>query len=262
MHRDYSRRDWTPPIAMDRQLIKDMMTVLPKLGKDEVFILIGGARKKYSELLSTSHEVVIRKIVRENNPERFVNVVEKMYAYLLASRDMKTNKKFPPESLVIYINPIPRSMIVAHQNFITRMSKYHYQLIQGHDIDKQNSKQLKKMDVHMYSEIQNSPAKRSLSNCDIDTQDRRVFDDIVGYLKGYIKFMTKTRGGWHIVYRSEGNAIVYKKRLKEVYAETEWRKDTLTPVWGTIQGGVLVQPVTIVPYDAESPDSVEKVYNY
>ena len=231
---------------MDRKLTEQMMHFLPELGRDEVFLLVGGARKKYAPEISKSHEVVIRKIIRENDPIKFADTVEKMHNFVINSRDSGTGEKFPEHAVALYINPIPRSMIKAYDQFQKKISSHYYQLVNGHDKDLQNSKQIKRMDVHLYSAIQNQPSKIIFNNCDIDVLDRKVFDDLIYRLNKYIQFATVTRGGWHIVYRPPGNKEVYEQKLKEKYPKiVEWRKDTLTPIWGTLQGGHLVQPVEV-----------------
>ena len=246
-------------MQLDLGLIKDFYTRLEPLTKDEVWIILGAARKKYAKDnpdITTSHEVVTRQMVRYNDEHVFIQAIRKTAALLSVSTDKNTKKDFPPESHAIYIAINPRSTVLAKSLTDDKMNRYFYTLLQNSSeqgrIDAY--KQIKRFNVHYYSALQKAASKKTWRIVDVDIKNPVIIAPLMNDLidsieRENIKFITKTHGGYHIIYDRRANERLIGMnalwQIKTNYGldklEIEVFKDRLTPIWGTRQGGYLVR---------------------
>ena len=240
----------------DKQLIFDFWGKLDQLQRDEIYMILGGARKKYGKDnsdISTSHEIVTRQMVRQHDYFKFFyQVVRKTDALLNVSIDKNTEKDFPKESHVIYLSINPRSTIKAKGLSDEIMNRHYYTLLSNESeqgrIDAY--KQIKRFKVHYYSALQKAPSNTKWRIMDIDVKNKDLLQDCIYAIKREnIKFITETHGGYHIIYDRRANEYLYGDKLKQIQkghgmkkSEIELHADRLTPIWGTEQGGFMVRP--------------------
>lgn len=232
---------------------------LDPLQNDEVYMILGGARKKYAKdnpAISTSHEIISRQLVKENEFPLFLSAVRKTQALLNVSTDKNTGEIFPPESHVIYIGINPRSTVDAMIMTMNQFNIYYATLLKNSsDQGRQDAyKQLKRFNVHYFSSLQKSASNKKWRIIDIDVKDRMLLSDIVEMIgDGAIKFITETHGGYHIIYDRKANEyVIGQHRLMKIQEKWNLRtnqletfKDRLTPIWGTEQGGFEVKEALI-----------------
>ena len=247
---------------MNTELIKQFHEKLVDLEEDEVYLLTGGARKKYANGnpdISTSHEVVTRKLVRHNDFDKFLSIIEKSRAMVALSIDKNTKKNLPQETHVLWMNPNPRSTLKGYNHFKKKVDDHIYELTKCKGDREQHYRQLKKIDVIYHSSIQVSASRKLYSVCDIDVKNITILKVIAEHLLPYIAWITETRGGYHIVYHVEGNGIVYSEGIKQLFGEkVEWLKDQMTYIWGVPQGDFIPKPVYLFELDLESNDVDEQ----
>ena len=236
--------------------LEDFYLELEQLKKDEIYMILGGARKKYAKDnpdISTSHEIITRQMVRENDYKFFYQAVRKTDALLNVAIDKNTEKDFPKESHVIYISINPRSTIKAKGLSDEIMNRHYYTLLSNESeqgrIDAY--KQIKRFKVHYYSALQKAPSNTKWRIMDIDVKYKDIIVDSINIIKREnIKFITETHGGYHIIYDRKANEYLMRNdglrflRLTHnlLKNQLELFKDRLTPVWGTEQGGFMVRP--------------------
>lgn len=231
---------------IDEEMIRDFFDKLPMLESGEVFLMLGAARKKYAKDcpdITASHEVVTRELVRENDYSKFISKAQKTRAKVLQSRDKNSGEKFPVKSAVTWINPNPRDTVRAYGQFTTKMDKYLVELVRSPSEEHSDNvgHQFGRMATHLYSEVQKSPSRKPFSIADIDTKDKQIAIDLATQLEPYTSWVTETPGGYHVVYESEGNRIVYGEGLRNEYDDVEWQKDRLTHIWGVKNGGFKIR---------------------
>ena len=249
-------------MIVDDNLVKQFFHRLDNLQKDEVYMILGGARKKYAKDnpdISTSHEIITRQMVRQYDVNLFFQAVRKTDALLNVSIDKNTGKDFPKESHVIYIGINSRSTIKAKGISDDLMNRHYYTLLlneseQGR-IDAY--KQIKRFKVHYYSALQKAPSNNTKWRIiDIDVKNDELLHELIVCIQevgnSVIKFVTETHGGYHIIYDRRANALLagtkFLNTIRKKYSleknQLEIIKDRLTPIWGTEQGGFMVRPYT------------------
>ena len=238
---------------MNEDLIRQFYdeNVVPLI-EGEVYLMVGGARKKYAMSntdLSRSYEVVSRKLIRDNDKRKFITNIKKIKGDLSLSRDSKTDKFFPEESFTIWFNPNPRSSLKAYVAFQKKMNHHLVQLTNMNSKGREDHyRQFNKQSIHLHSEFQKNASRKFYSIVDIDTKDEKILIRYVKLLYSHIAWVSETRGGYHIVYRVEGNKLFFRSnppffQIDKDEGKVEIQHDRLTYVWGVIQGGFMVKPV-------------------
>lgn len=229
-------------------LLRDFHDRLVPLVEDEVRLVIGGARKKYEPLLPRSYEAIVKKVIRNDDVERFVDKIISVVAQLMVITDDEL-QYIPFHSTVVYMVLNPRSMVKAFNSFskvatetvISQMRT----LMNGKELD---IRALKKFDRMFLSELHKSNGRNIYGLVDIDFDtggSEKIANDIADAIgEENIAWMTRTRNGIHIVYFTRANKTVYKDLIPVYHknAGVEFKKNAMTPVWGTFQGGRLVKP--------------------
>lgn len=242
---------------MDRDLIHDFFTKLDKLENDEVFIILGGARKKYARTeddISASHEIVTRQIVKENDFHLFNQAIRKTKAVLQVATDKNTRKDFPDHVHVIYISINPRSSFKAKMRTDMKFVDYYRDLIYSEKEETREMAfmQIKRFNVHYFSELQKASSRKKRGIIDLDSKNINILRDLIQAVTlEYLYFVTETRGGFHLIYNRKANEYLLGRekkleRIREKFGlypnDLDIFKDRLTPIWGTEQGGFLVKP--------------------
>lgn len=249
---------------MEYNLIKDesetrkfIETVLQPLHNDEVYIVVLTARKKYCPTISSSLEVVTRDILRSNDINKIMRKFKKMGVVDGLYVD-KNNDIIPVEALSLYILPEPRSMLKAYASFTESINKWNYEnLVKSNTVENINLELYRRLDMKLFSAIHKSRSRSCYFIIDVDKKVESLLENILNLLKDEIennslkppmtvddlvRWITITRGGFHIILdRNEITGKFIHRLMNMKIPFVEFRKETMTPVPGTLQGGFLAK---------------------
>ena len=207
--------------------------VLPPLEHDEVYIVVLTARKKYCPTISSSMEVVARDIIKTNDTDKIIRKLKKLSIVEGLYTD-KNGEIIPNDAFVLYILLDPRSMLKAYKEFNKDINEWIY----SHLVGEKNLQFYRDIDIKLFSAIHRSPSKKNYFIIDIDKKDETLLNIIVEKLNS-IKWVTETRGGYHILVDRCDGEMVYKISQMKL-SDVEIKKEIMTPIPGTLQGGFLV----------------------
>lgn len=218
--------------------VKDFINrVLVPLEDDEVFILLLNTRKKYCPTeLSRSEEVLGREIIRDNNIDKVCRKIKKISCIDGVYVDRNTLKDVPPTCMALYILLDPRSALKGYGEFIENINKWIYESFKGGSESK-NLELYRRIDVKLFSAIHSNRSRSLYKVIDIDKKDETILDKVTDLLKGHIRWVSETHGGYHVIVDKEYDTgvIIYTQISKMEYVEI--LKEPMTPIPGTLQGG-------------------------
>lgn len=219
--------------------VKDFVErVLTRLENDEVYILLLNARKKYCPIeLSRSEEVMGRELIRDNNPNKILRKIKKISCVDGIYVDRNTLKDVSLDCMALYVLLDPRSTLKGYGEFIEDINKWIYESFKG---ESKNLELYRRLDVKLFSAIHKNRSRGLYFIVDIDKKDEAILDRVVNLLKGHIRWISETHGGFHVIIDrdDEAGTIIYKNIVGMEYVEI--LKDPMTPVPGTLQGGFKV----------------------
>jgi len=229
-------------------ILNDFVQLLPDLKNDEVMFVSLSARKKYltseqAKVINLNHaEMFNRMVIRSK--DKISKIVHRLSS---TGYYTKTGYEYPDNSLVVYFNVNPSSMIKAYEKFSAQVTSLLTDLAftEGPTPD-HTLQSIKKMDVLFMNHLQKSRTSKNFIDIDIDTKDPKVLKTMLNGLKenGAEYIVVHTHGGHHV--------LVYRNTLKFNYNELVKVCDAMTseevivnsnemiPLPGTYQGGRLV----------------------
>ena len=228
-------------LIYDENEIRRFITgVIKPLEDDEVYILLLAARKKYSADVSASQEVVHRDIIRDSDPNRMLRKIRRITNVQGIYTNKNTNQEMDPEAFVLYVLADPRSMIKGYTEFVSAIEKWQYDSLKG---ENKNLEYYRKLDVKLFGAIHRSRSRSHYFIVDIDKKDEAILEKVTDLLKGHIRWVSETHGGYHLIVDKNKNSgiIVYEKIRGMEYVEI--LKDSMTPLPGTLQGGFGVKGI-------------------
>ncbi len=230
--------------------------VLLPLKNDEVYIAVLTARKKYRKTISSSLEVVNRDIIRSNDINKILRKFRKM-AIVEGIYTDKNEDIIPVNAFALYVLPEPRSTLKGYKEFTKNINEWMYSDLVG--ITK-NLEYYRNLDTKLFSAIHSNKSHSNYFIFDIDSKDQELLSNfheslLNNNVKGEcIKHISETHGGFHVILernKSTGTFVQLFKtgkiKLSEPYdiaftnTYLEMRKETMTPICGTLQGGFLVK---------------------
>lgn len=221
--------------------------VLQPLNNDEVYIVILTARKKYCPTISSSMEVVSRDIIRNNDINKIMRKLKKMSIVEGLYTD-KNEDIIPNEAFALYILPEPRSMLKAYKEFSININEWMCVDLLS---ENKNLELYRKLDLKLFSAIHKSKSKAKYFIIDIDKKDETLLKNILYFIHSkefdsdnlqHIQWLSETRGGYHIILnRNNETGKIIHEIMKRKFEFVEFRKETMTPVPGTSQGGFVVK---------------------
>ena len=227
-------------LVYDRKLLEEWYdAVVPELQDDEVLIAILCARRKYSDKISRSEEMLDKCILKgskEANIRRlikFLRVEEGDYV------DFKTGEPIPLEAMVAYLDLYPKSCLKAVSTWNKTVLQWMSNAIVNPDFELRT---FRKIDTKLFSSIAKSNSRKPARIVDIDDQN---LDKYYGLPKP--DWITKTRGGYHLIYLTptkekerEVSKELYEKSKDLGLVEIQWHQ-CQTVIVGTLQGGVEIK---------------------
>ena len=161
------------------------------------------------------------------------------------------------EAFSLYVLPEPRSCIRAYKEFTKNINEWMYSDLVG---TVKNLENYRKMDTKLFSAIHRNKSRSNYFIFDIDVKDEQMLSDFHSKLleneinEESIRYTSETHGGYHVILdRNEATGtFVHKFKSGKIkmfeplgisFTNTyiELRKETMTPVCGTLQGGFLVK---------------------
>ncbi len=211
-------------IIRDKKLLLDFIEWLPELKEDEKYYCALFSRKKYS---------VNSKWKGDNAQiKRFLSDKERMYDKISQLETKKGNYRISGEevdenSLALYINPNPRSLLKATYNSIIDLTK----------LLRDNTKTFNPH-AEVMSCIQRSVGSKIFLDFDIDYKpfDPKKLDPFIN--RDCIEIL-ETRGGYHILVRVNDIKQEFKSKFYKGIKSlnVDQTGDQLIPIPGCTQGG-------------------------
>ena len=227
-------------LLVDEGTLRDFcVSCLPKLEDDEVLVAMLAARKKYGGV-SRSQEMLDKLILRSSDVDYVVRKMRKFCYVGGCYVDSKTGDILSHRSMVVYIDLIPRHVIDAVKIFNKEVYDWLFEVIRG-SVDR---KIFRRIDSKMFSAIARSLPRRWCCVIDVDSEDENILNKVIECVGDYVFWVSKTRSGYHVLvsYNKDVGRIIYSELSKCDCIEV-FRKQAMTPVPGTLQGGVLVKKV-------------------
>lgn len=243
--------------------LKELMNfydkILPPLGINEVYFISLSARNKYltdeekKELGLGRTEMFARKIVREQNLEKFIKKIRE-YEKNAAAYLTKYGYPIPSKCITIYLNINPSNVLKAYNEFSKTMAEYYMELgmraSSKKNID-EVSKRINKIDVLLMNCIQKNQGIKHYIDIDFDIPKESFYlvKAFVNMLKekGVEYFVIDTKSGYHVLLKR--NTITYNfnediekiihKGFQDGLQDFEIinNKNLMIPLPGTLQGG-------------------------
>lgn len=229
-------------LVVNEQAIRDFLfEVLPVLEKDEVFIYMAFSRKKYNPI-SNDEWLFHRDIFKNNAIEEMIQKLKRHGKIDGYFKDLRSGTPIPLDAFVYYIDLSPKSTIKAWNLFSKEMNDRIYQIIK----DPEQMIYMRKIKNKLMSAIHKSNSRKPYVLLDIDEKDEQLLYDILYELDIKPKWISVTRGGYHGIF--EKTPEIGKKLYKNDFLRSlinsktvEIKHDVMTPIPGTLQGGVVVK---------------------
>jgi hypothetical protein len=224
--------------------VKFIEKMVPKLERDEVLVALLAARKKYSPVLSKSHEVVARELIRDCTLE---HVLQKIRKISVVGHYLDAGKIIPTDAFALYIDLNPKSVIRAVAPFFKEVNALLYQAMVTGTPDYNT---IKRIDMKLFSCIHTSNSARPpYWDLDIDEKDYALLEKTVAYVgEENVSWIIESHGGFHIIVpRTQTTGIrIFKCGLPApLKTKVSVEKEVTVPVPGTLQGGFMVREVRL-----------------
>lgn len=207
-------------IIHNKEELLKYIDTLPELKEGEVYYCTLMSRSKYQKEKVSSNNIQLNQFT--STKEKLYNKIKKLEIPI--GRYLYNNSiELPNESLALYINPNPRSLIKATKNSIVKLTKLILEEYNGYDPQR-----------ILMTEIQKACSRKVYHIIDIDDTE---YDVNTFPLSKECYTVTKTRsGGYHIVVDIAKATELEKYWYNKVTAITtiDQRGDILTPVPGCI----------------------------
>lgn len=210
-------------------------TLHPELNDNEVLLFLLDARKKYFPEITSKDRMIQRKVLKKKEyTDRLLYEI-----CSVEDRYMYEGGFIPKEAFVLYMVLNPCDIIKAYFKLQEDMNQLLYQVMKR---DENALYNFKKVHVHWFSALHRSRAKLKYWLIDIDEKDEELLKYVLQF--GFeVKWISETRGGYHIIIpvNDENGKILFRDKVLSKLEKVELKKNAMTPVVGTMQGGVLVR---------------------
>ena len=165
--------DAIPMVWSEKHVKEFAEKVLVPLERDEVYLLLLCARKKYCQELSRSEEVLKREIVRYSDPDYFYRKLLKIAPQPDSYIDINTRKPIPRDAMAIYVVINPKSCIKAYTKFMKEVEDWLYELGVS---DNEDWERFRRLDTKLFSAMHKSTSRHLYWIVDIDKHDHRLLE--------------------------------------------------------------------------------------
>lgn len=232
-------------VGDEKELKEFYDTLVQPLQEDQVYVIIGVARKKYSDTLSRSEETLMKEIIVDDGFYNFLRTLKKFEVDETCYLDRNTKNKIPSKAMAWYIDLCPKSSVNALSSFF----KEHIDDVVQCRTDPNRLISMRRMKSHFFSHTSKSNAIRVPYKI-IDIDDKVALPLVLEDLDKEhipIKWISETRGGYHILIEVGGHLERFYRHVWPISWEVdgqekiEMLKSSQTPIVGTYQGGKLVK---------------------
>ncbi len=235
-------------IENETETINFINKVIKPLENDEVYLTLLCARKKYCASITSSEEVLNREIIRSNDINKILrkfkksSIVEGIYTN-------KNDNEIPKDAMALYILLDPRSTLKAYTEFNKIINEWMSEdLRNSNTILERDLSLYRRIDLKLFSAIHKSRSRPLYFIVDIDKKDEELLNFAISFesIKPYIKWISETHGGYHIILERNDITGKYIYSLQSNHLPyIEILKEPMTPIPGTLQGGFLVKEIKI-----------------
>jgi hypothetical protein len=229
----------------EEELKKFHSVILPQLGQDEVFYLMLGARNKYLNeeekgIYNMNGSDMIRRVtVRSNDFEEFKDKVLDFCVPQGRYKD-KNGLPLPLHSFTLYVTPNPRDSRRASVGIVQKITE-----------GLLNANTPLRLENMVLSEIHKYSTNKVWIDLDVDPKEGDILSDVLNKIETILgetdSVTVKTRSGAHVLVKKETihHSIkhTFYKEIKDLsdsmYGEVEFKGDTMLPVPGCAQGGMM-----------------------
>jgi hypothetical protein len=211
---------------------------------DQVYVAMLIARRKYGGGISRAEETLNTCILKDNTHEGMIRKIRRFEVPIECYVDREKGTPIPQENYATYIHLRTKSMANALVDFNVDVMKEMLEITK----DKNRISRLRGVDRWMFSKICKSSVGPKFTIVDVD--EKLLYPKVISLLKYYkipIRWITETRGGYHIIIPSGNHLETFHKIIKPVitkeFVKVEILNEPITPICGTYQGGFLTQPV-------------------
>jgi len=225
-------------LLVDEKLTKKFfIEVIPELKETECLLLMLSARKKYCTELARSEEILRREVIREKKWEVFLRKVKRL-SYTEGLYVDKNGNPIPEHAFSIYVVLNPKDAVRAWFTLQKEISDLTYQYVKG---DRDALRQLKRIDIRWFSALHRTNSRKLYWIVDIDKKDKKLLRYVLDIVEP--AWISETRGGYHLILpANKENAVIFtEKEFRR--PEIEVKKEPMTPLVGTLQGGHLVKNI-------------------
>lgn len=225
-------------IIKDMALLEDFLKFLPDLQLHEQFYVCLFSRSKYCKNIPgithiSSDKQQVKRFTATK--ETLINKIKQLECPI--GSYMQKDNIIPQESLALYINPNPRSLIKAAKNSLIRFA---------HLITEQYSSNQYNPHQEVMSEIQKAKSRMVYFDMDVDDMPLESLPSIKELLKSFINpdalHFLKTRGGFHILVELSKIDDKYKKiwyKGMVCLLKIDIKGDNMIPIPGCTQGNFI-----------------------
>jgi len=223
---------------------KRMLTI-PK--DDQVYVAMLIARRKYGGGVTRGEETLSTCILKDSTHEAMIRKIRRFEVPIECYVDKEKGTSIPQENYATYIHLRPKSMANALIDFNVDVMKEMLEITK----DKNRIGRLRGVDRWLFSKICKNSVGPKFTIIDVD--DKLLYPKVFNLLKYYkipIRWITETRGGYHIILSSGNHLETFHKIIKPLFekdfnGKVEILPEPITPICGTYQGGFLTRPVDI-----------------
>ena len=211
------------------------------LQKDWVYVIFLVARRKWTNCISRSEEMLNIRIFGHNDFDRFYRTLRRWEVPIDSFVDRNTKQAICQEAIGAYIDLTPKSVVKGLFKFFSDASLRLGEIVE-------NPSQwdwFRRYDRKLLGYIHKSNAvKKPYMIIDVDSKDYAKLLDVVGAVgEDKIYWVTVTRGGYHVFIKREDLGKWWPRAKSELseMPDVEVLDGTQTPIVGTYQGGVAVK---------------------
>lgn len=242
-------------LLVDEKLTREFLDItLPELKEDEVLLLMMFARKKYNSA-TTDEWKFFRDVVKPSKSRGDAKVsfsdvvlrkIRRSAVFVGDYTDFKTGELIPMDAFVYYIDLTPKSMLKAYTLFTKETADLLYRIYK----DTTQIEFATRLKTKFLSAIHKSNSYKPYSLLDIDDKDEDLLEKCLDVVNNEYIWVSETRGGYHVIVEKtkENGRSIHENIRKDqqnnknsIFKDVEIKKEVMTPVPGTLQGGFMVK---------------------
>lgn len=232
--------------------VESFIETLLKIPKDDqVYVAMLIARRKYGGGVTRSEETLDSCFLKHSTYKEMIRRIKRFEVSTECYVDKAKGTPIPQENYATYIHLRPKSMANALIELNGDIMKEMLEITRSPD----RISRLRNVDRWLLSKVCKSGTGSKFTIVDVD--NKLLYPKVLKLLDYYklpIRWITETRGGYHIILPSGPHLENFYKIVAPLFkedfnSEVEILPEPITPICGTYQGGFLTRPVDIDKWD-------------